>query len=457
MKLKIFAILGLLMLLIWSCRQYDQGYTDPYSEWFSGGQNTFFDESTSAFDHAFRGLNAIEMHVHEIGDKAFDDVFLTAPAPINSGLGPIYNNVSCVSCHVNDGRGRPPFPGAKFESLLFKLSADGRGIHGEPLPVNGFGTQLQLQAIQSVNAEAQMQINFNDITEVFPDGYQVQLKKPIYSIVQAYMTLPSQFNLSPRLAPPVFGLGLIEAIPANDVLSNEDIADRNADGISGKANWVWDYSRQHLKFGRFGWKAGQPTILQQIAGAYNEDMGVTNSIFKQENCLNQSQFDGLNDDYELPDSILHAVNYYMQTLAVPGRRQVNDAIVKQGQSLFKQIACSSCHIPKFTTETDVSFPSRSHQIIYPYTDLLLHDMGAELADNRSEYEADGQEWKTPALWGIGLTYKVNGHGFYMHDGRARSIEEAILWHGGEAEFSKRNYKRLSAIERKALIKFIESL
>jgi len=186
-------------------------------------------------------------------------------------------------------------------------------------------------------------------------------------------------------------------------------------------------------------------------------MGVTNFVFPVENSFNQPQHDGLNDDTELSDSIMHAVAFYMQTLGVPARRNAKDPIVLEGKRIFNQIQCSSCHIAKHLTATDMAFTARSNQKIFPYTDLLLHDMGPGLADQRSEFQADGYEWRTPALWGIGLTQKINGHAYFLHDGRARNFTEAILWHGGEAESSKNKFKKLSADERNAVLKFLESL
>jgi CxxC motif-containing protein (DUF1111 family) len=212
-----------------------------------------------------------------------------------------------------------------------------------------------------------------------------------------------------------------------------------------------------FKLGRFGWKAGQPSLIQQSAGAYNEDMGVTSFIFPEENSFDQPQYDQLNDDVELSDSLLHAVAFYMQTLGVPARRNAKDPEVIEGKRLFNQIQCASCHIAKHVTASDMAFSSRSNQTIFPYTDMLLHDMGIGLADNRPEGLADGYEWRTQALWGIGLTRKINGHDYYLHDGRARSISEAILWHGGEAENSKEKFRNLNATQRQAVLKFLESL
>jgi CxxC motif-containing protein (DUF1111 family) len=176
-----------------------------------------------------------------------------------------------------------------------------------------------------------------------------------------------------------------------------------------------------------------------------------------ESSYGQSQYDGLNDDVELHDTILNGAVFYIKTLAVPARRDVTDAVALAGEQIFKQLNCSGCHIPTLQTGVDVTLAAVSNQRIHPYTDLLLHDMGPGLADNRPDFLASGSEWKTPALWGIGLFPKTNGVPFYLHDGRARTIEEAILWHGGEAERAKQDFMQLGSTERAKLVKFIQSL
>lgn len=453
----ILSIVLVSSLIITSCRKYNESYEDPDEEWFSGGSQTFFDGNTSGFDHAFTGLDARQMQNHEVGDKAFDAAFVTAPAPLNSGLGPLYNNVSCVSCHVNDGRGKPPVNGESLSSMLIRVSIPGANSHGGPNGIPGFGGQLQQRSIAGKMPEADVQISYTNINGTMDDGTPYTLRQPSYTLNNAYTSLPPNYLMSARVAPPVFGLGLLEAISDYDIIKYADENDMNGDGISGKPNRVWDVLTASYRLGRFGWKAGQPSLLQQSAGAYNEDMGVTNFVFPVENSFSQIQHDGINDETEISDSIMHAVAFYMQTLGVPARRNAKDPIVLEGKRIFNQIQCASCHIAKHVTATDMAFTSRSNQKIFPYTDLLLHDMGAGLADMRSEFQADGYEWRTPALWGIGLTQKINGHAYFLHDGRARNLTEAILWHGGEAEASKNKFKKLSADERNAVLKFLESL
>ena len=457
-KQKLFAILFIgSLLFFYACRKADEVYIEKDAEWLSGGKQTFFDVTNSGFDHIFNGLTEREEENHEIGDAAFDAVFVTAPAPLNAGLGPIYNNVSCSGCHVNDGRGKPPVAGEKLSSMLFRISIPGANPHGGPNPVPGFGGQFHPRAIAGKLAEGDIDIQYMAVFGQYADGSKYALRQPFYTIKNNYTTLPSNVMLSPRIAPQVFGLGLLEAISDADIINRADENDKDGDGISGKYNVVYDVLTNSYRLGRFGWKAGQPSLLQQSAGAYNEDMGITSFVFPLESSFGQPQYDGLNDEYEVSDSILHAVAFYMQTLGVPARRNAYDAEVLNGKKIFNAIQCAACHVPEQRTKVDVTFPSRSNQKIFPYTDLLLHNMGSGLADNRPEFLADGYEWRTPALWGIGLTKKINGHEYFLHDGRARNLEEAILWHGGEAENSNIKFRNLSLSERKALLKFLESL
>jgi len=458
MRLKIgLSFFILTFVFISSCRKYDETYTDRDDEWLSGGKQTFFDAGVSAFGNMFTGMNEKQIQNHGVGDKAFEATFVTAPAPLNYGLGPLYNNVSCASCHINDGRGKPPVGSEPLSSMLFRVSIPGVNAHGGPNPVPFYGGQFQPRIINGRSAEGNVQITYTEVSGTYADGSPFSLRHPAYQMTNTYTSMPGDVMLSPRVAPPVFGLGLLEAISEQDIRSYADEQDADGDGISGKANLVWDVMSNSLRLGRFGWKAGQPGLLQQSAGAYNEDMGVTNFVFPVENAYGQLQNDNLNDDVEVSDSLMHAVAFYMQTLGVPARRNVNDPAVKEGKRLFNVMQCGSCHVASYRTKVDVAFPALSNQKIFPYTDLLLHDMGIGLADNRPEFLANGYEWRTPALWGIGLTRKVNGHDYFLHDGRARNLSEAILWHGGEAESSKEKFRQLSATERQAVIKFLASL
>ena len=450
-------IISGIILSVYSCIEPEILKESDYNEWLSGGAQTVFDAGAGAFKSIFPNISPAREEVHEIGDGAFEQTFVSAPALINPGLGPIFNNVSCTSCHINDGRGKPPLSGEQISSLLIRLSIPGTGPHGGPNPVPGFGGQLQQRGIFGGAPEAAVKIDYIEQQYQFSDGETYSLRHPTYTLENPYTSLPGDLMISPRVAPPVFGLGLLEAIAEADILSLADAEDKNGDGISGKPNYAWNIVEGKKTLGRFGWKAANPSLLQQSAGAYNEDMGITNFVFPNESSNGQTQYDGLQDEYEVSDSLLHAVAFYIRTLAVPARRKADDAQVLAGKMIFTQAKCSSCHVPRHRTKVDVAFPEISNQVIFPYTDMLVHDMGAELADNRPDFDANGQEWRTSPLWGIGLTRVVNGHQNFLHDGRARTLLEAIMWHGGESEQSKNYVKNLSKADRNALIKFLESL
>ena len=426
----------------------------------SGGETTVFDASSHAFSIPAPNLSTAALAKHLEGDVEFEAVFVTAPAVVNPGLGPIYNNVSCINCHSRDGRGRPPGIDEGLVSLLFRLSlpkAEDSVAGKPPTPVPGFGTQLNNRAIVEANPEGTVKIEYTEQTLTTADGTRVHLRHPNYTLTETYQPLPENVEVSPRVAPAVFGLGLLEAIPENAILAYADEADIDGNGISGKPNYVWDVVEQRYTLGRFGWKANQPTLLQQVAAAYNDDMGITTSLFSVENSAGQSQLTEHSVTPEVSDEILEVVTFYVQTLAVPARRDIDDPQVKQGEQLFAEAQCANCHVPTLRTSVLAGVPSVSNQTIHPYTDLLLHDMGPDLADNRPDFHASGREWRTPPLWGIGLVQRVNGHTNFLHDGRARDLMEAILWHGGEAEASRQTVKQMSKAERDALIAFLESL
>ena len=452
----------LLCPLITACDSDD--LTDPEKgadsdKALSGGETTVFDATSHAFSTPAPNLSADGLAKHLEGDVEFEAVFVTIPAEVNPGLGPVYNNISCINCHARDGRGRAPTSGEKLTSMLFRVSLpnpDGDVTHG-PVPVPGFGTQLNNRAIFGVPPEGTVTINYTEGELTTSDGTKVYLRTPSYTIQDTYQPLPDNVELSPRVAPVVFGLGLLEAIPESTILALADEDDQDGDGISGKANYVWDVQKNGLSLGRFGWKANQPTLLQQVASAYHDDIGITTSLLPRESSDGQSQYDGRGDDPELSDEILDVVTFYVQTLAVPARRDLDDPFVQRGEELFESAQCSGCHIPTLETGLLSDVPEVSNQTIQPFTDLLLHDMGPGLADNRPDFLASGSEWRTPPLWGIGLLKVVNGHTNLLHDGRARGLLEAILWHGGEAEQSREAVQGMSASDRDALIAFLESL
>jgi CxxC motif-containing protein (DUF1111 family) len=433
----------------------DGGDGSGVDELLLGGDTTVFDASSQAFESPAAGLSAEGLAKHMDGDAAFGAIFVTSPSPVNPGLGPVFNNNSCQSCHANNGRGKPD---DTLTSLLFRVSVPGESEVGGPNPAAGFGLQLQTRSTVGTEKEAGVTIEYTEIPGEYGDGTPYSLKSPTYTIVDPYIPLPSGYMISPRIAPPVFGIGLLEAIPEDEILTNADPGDEDGDGISGRPNYVWDIETGETELGRFGWKANTPTALQQAADAYNQDMGVTNPLLPVESSFSQSQYDGINDDPEIDFERLDDAAFYVETLAVPTRRGF-DSESRRGEKLFDQAGCSSCHTPVHTTGVH---PSRSeaalnNQVIFPYTDLLLHDMGDGLADGRPDFLANGREWRTSPLWGIGLTKTTNGHTNFLHDGRARSLEEAILWHGGEAENAKEAFRNMSLSDRQALIKFLNNL
>ncbi|HVJ88865.1 MAG TPA: di-heme oxidoredictase family protein, partial [Labilithrix sp.] len=321
--------------------------------------------------------------------------------------------------------------------------------------------QLQENGILGVPGEGVARVTYEEVPGAFADGTTYSLRRPSYTIDKlSYGPLHPEVRLSPRTAPFVMGLGLLEAVPEETILGLADPDDLDGDGISGRPNRVWDHARQATVLGRFGWKANQPNLTQQSAGAFVGDMGITSSLFPSEVCTAAQEkclAAPTGPTPQLRDVLLEQVDYYMRTLAVPGRRNVESIAVRRGRKLFDSARCSSCHTPHLETEPLEDFPELSRQVIHPFTDLLLHDMGSDLADGRDDFEATGTEWRTPPLWGIGLVRTVNRHSYFMHDGRARGFAEAILWHGGEAARSRDQFVAMPEADRDALIAFLESL
>jgi len=334
------------------------------------------------------------------------------------------------------------------------------GDDGTSLPHPVYGGQLNDRSINGVPAAGRAKIAYEEIQGQYPDGETYTLRKPSYIFESmAFGKLGEKVLFSPRVAPAVHGLGLLDAIDDKTILAMADPDDNDGDGISGRPNYVWDAVNKKKSIGRYGWKANVATIQEQDAGAALGDMGITTNLFPEENCPEgqvECQTAVKGDDVDMSDKQLDKMSFYVATLAPPARRDVEDALVKRGGRLFERAQCSACHTPQVTTgKHDIA--ALSYQEIQPYTDLLLHDMGDELADGRPDFEATGNEWRTPPLWGLGLIKTVNKHTYLLHDGRARNIEEAILWHGGEAEQSKEKFKQMDKKDRSALIKFLEKL
>ncbi len=434
----------------------------------SGGATTLAVADQNAFNRAAPNLSPQNDQEHRRADRVFADDFNPAGSNNDPGLGPIFNSERCEGCHIRNGRGAQPPPGQPLQTMLLRVSIPGADAVGGPNPAPGFGGQLQDKAINGVAPEAGVSIAQTVITGAYADGTPYSLLQPVFSLFNPYIPLPPDLLISPRVAPAVFGLGLLEAVPESTILALADEFDADGDGISGRPNRVWNVVTGQQAVGRFGWKAGQPTLLQQSAAAFRNDMGVTNPLFDTDPSTGQAQDDGLPDDPEINGNTLDLAAFYVQTLAVPARRNVNDPTVLRGEEVFHGAGCAKCHVPTLVTGAHVaptSVPGDNGgriaeldgQTIHPFTDLLLHDMGPGLADNRPAFTATGQEWRTAPLWGAGLSQVVNGHTRYLHDGRARNLAEAILWHGGEGQTSKVMFENLPATDRDALLAFLGSL
>jgi CxxC motif-containing protein (DUF1111 family) len=377
-----------------------------------------------------------------------------------AGLGPLYNQLSCLSCHSKNGRGQPPEnPQQAMRSMLVRLSLPGQDPHGGPLPHPVYGTQLNEQGVPGVPGEGQVSVGYREDPMTLPDGETIALRMPQYQFADLqYGPIGADIQFSPRVGPPVFGLGLLEAVAEQTIL---ELAEKGRQqGVNGHPNYVWDAERQRPAIGRFGLKANVATLRQQIAGAFIGDMGITSSLHPKENCaaaqIACKQSPSARQP-ELTDAQIDAVLGYLRLLQVPARRNADDPIVRQGEQTFTAIGCAACHVPALTTGEFPQLPVLSGQTLHAYTDLLVHDMGDGLADHRPDFQAGGHEWRTSPLWGIGLTERINEHSYFLHDGRARNLTEAVLWHGGEALPARQRFAELPAGKRLAVMRFLESL
>lgn len=488
-----------------------------------GGDATAVNASDSGhgFSTPIPSLTTQELDKHLAGDAHFETAFTTAPNsehPELDGLGPVFNNQDCNSCHQRDGRsstislaqGQDRVLLGPEAGVFLRMSVDdgqcttpsSENNYCQNVGVDGFGTQLFHRGVLKARndwqdnpfiGQANVYLAYEYSTVSYADGSTVKLKKPIFTIEQPYdvsdgnllnsAILQANVRYSPRNGMPVFGLGLLELISEADILAFADENDTNNDGISGRPNWVFDPVKAKnndaipVSLGRFGWKASTPSVRVQSLGALRGDMGVTNPLFPDESIANTAMHEnylartgyvdtGVDElgNTEASQEFADDVVFYAETLAVPARRNIDDESVLAGAQLFSNINCTSCHQPDFTTATGnlllggLAAPEAlKGQHIYPFTDMLLHDLGEGLADNRRDFTATGVEWKTRPLWGIGLTKTVNPAAGFLHDGRAATVEEAILWHGGEAEQSKNDFIALTKVDRQSLIDFVMSL
>ncbi len=432
-----------------------------------------------AFSQPSASLPFTERGDFFVGNGFFKRLWVTAPSSTASadGLGPLYNARACQRCHLKDGRGHPPAgPDDAAVSMFLRLSVppgtaeDERALAAhlrDVVPEPTYGTQLQDFAIAGHAAEGRMLIDYTEEPVELQGGEIVHLRHPTYAVGDpGYEPLQPDVMLSPRVAQPMIGLGLLEAIDEADLLAAADPDDADGDGISGRANQVWSVEADGVLPGRFGWKAGKATIADQSAAAMAGDIGISSALEplpagdctqRQEACLAAPTGEGPNGAPEADTAVMDKLVFYSRNLAVPARRDVDAPNVLHGKELFYRSGCIACHTPKHATRRDWPVAALAGQLIWPYSDLLLHDMGEGLADHRPEGDASGREWRTQPLWGIGLTETVNGHTFFLHDGRARNLTEAILWHGGEAEPSREAFRLMSPEERAALLAFLESL
>ena len=454
-----------------------------------GATTTRARSDADAFSQSSENLSFEEEMDFKLGNGLFRKLWVSSPSSTRAsdGLGPLYNARSCQRCHLKDGRGHPPEgPGDDAVSMFLRVSVPARDAVpmsdieafllslGDPMgegartrPDPTYGGQMQDFGIAGLPAEYRLGVTWSEEVIELSGGETASLRRPEWRADDlGYGPLAPGAMLSPRVAPQMLGLGLLEAIPAADILARADPDDRDVDGISGRAQLVWSFEHDRPALGRFGWKAGAPTVREQSAAAFSGDIGISTPLFTapwgdcteaEAGCRNAPHGDDDVRGTEIDAVGLDLVTFYSRNLAVPARRDVGGAQVLRGKEMFYTAGCTSCHTPKHVTHRLAADSAQSFQLIWPYTDLLLHDMGEGLADHRPEGRADGREWKTPPLWGIGLTPQVNGHSYYLHDGRARSLLEAVLWHGGEAEAARQEVIEMAPADRAALIAFLEDL
>ncbi|HVY50503.1 MAG TPA: di-heme oxidoredictase family protein [Devosia sp.] len=452
---------------------------EPFEALPAGAATSSKIVNRDAFSFPSANLTFDQQAQFSLGNGFFRKVWVSAPSSTRAsdGLGPLFNARGCQNCHLKDGRGHPPM-GAEDDgvSMFLRLSvpphteaekqaiASGeRNVIAEPT----YGTQLQNFAVAGLSAEGRMVVTYSDQAVRLGDGTVVTLRRPTYGVADlSHGPMAADVMLSPRVAPQMIGLGLVEQIAEEDILAHADPDDRDHDGISGRPNFGRDLETGERELGRFGWKAGVPSIRTQAAEAFAGDLGLSTPLdpasygdctAAEADCLALPAGENAPGETEAPDPILDLVTFYSQNLAVPARRDIGAAAVLRGKQTFYGLGCTGCHTPKFVTSRQAEDPSKRFQLIWPYSDFLLHDMGEGLADNRPEGQADGYEWRTAPLWGIGLTQTVSGHTLLLHDGRARNLTEAILWHGGEAQRSRDGFAALPKSARDDLLAFLESL
>ncbi|MBV2186062.1 MAG: thiol oxidoreductase [Rhizobium sp.] len=452
---------------------------EPFERMQGGAATSTHPVNGDALSHFSSNITFAEEEEFKLGNALFRKFWISSPSSTQAsdGLGPLFNARACQSCHLKDGRGHPPEGAADTTSMFLRLARPARtaaehraiaDLEAVNFPDPTYGAQLQDLAVPGLAAEGRMVITYAEETVTLAGGETVSLRRPRYSVADlAYGPLDPETTLSPRIANPMIGMGLIQAIADADILALADPEDRDGDGISGRAARARDHRTGELKLGRFGWKAQNASVRDQSSSAFKGDLGIStpdaphhagDCTQAEEKCLAMPT--GVQKrlgDTEAPDPVLNLVTFYSENLAPPARRDIDDPSVLMGKSLFYASGCIACHTPKYVTSRKAENKAHRFQLIWPYSDFLLHDMGEGLADGQQVGDANGREWRTQPLWGIGLTERVNGHTFFLHDGRARNLTEAILWHGGEAQAARDTFAALMPEERRALVTFLESL
>lgn len=432
-----------------------------------------------SFSQSSANITFEEEQTFKVGNGLFKKMWTSSPSSTQAsdGLGPLFNSRSCQGCHLKDGRGRPPEPGEDAVSMFLRLSIPPQTPEQEAalaskkllrIPEPTYGGQFQPFAVTGLAGEGRFDIELEDIEVPLNGGEVAVLQKPTYTFRElGYGAMHPEAMISPRVAPQMIGMGLLQAIHPGDLEALADPEDVDGDGISGKVSRVRDLRTGEMTIGRFGWKASNPSVRAQTSDAFSGDIGIGSPDHPdpygdcteaQAECRKMPTGEQAKlGETEAPDPVLDLVTFYSENLAVPVRRDIDDPAVLRGKELFYETGCTNCHNPKFVTSRKAENKAHRFQLIWPYTDLLLHDMGEGLADHRPVGDASGSEWRTPPLWGIGLTKTVSDHTRFLHDGRARNLLEAVLWHGGEAQPARDQVVEMEPEDRAALIRFLESL
>ena len=426
------------------------------------------------------GLNAKQLKMFADGEHVFNnfwmavnspvipltwDLSLPGPAGGEWGLGPMFLATNCAACHVNAGRGRAlDANGSLSVQHVLRISVPGEDEHGGPKPDPHYGTDLQMfdtitrKDPSKRPGEGEVFIDWVTQNFSFPDGENLELRSPKVRVENLnFGPLADGIMMSLRNSQAMVGLGYLEAVSEKDILALA--VKQKAEGLNGRPNYVRDDIKKQVSLGRFGWKANQPSVRQQIAGAFIGDMGITSSLYPEQNCtaVQAECKAAIVGPTELRPEMWDAITFWVLSLDAPAQRNKDKPEVKRGEQLFTATGCGGCHVSELQTSKAAHLPQLANRKIKPYTDLLLHDMGPDLADGRPDYKAGGADWRTAPLWGVGLSKQVNASTSLLHDGRARSIQEAIVWHGGEASAARDKFVAMPKAQREDLLAFLSSL